>query len=493
MYEPGYLTWVHDYHLLLLPSYILRRHRTAHIGLFLHSPFPASDVFRTIAVRDELLRAMLNADLIGFLLLRVHAQLPDVLQADARPRVPIPPRRLPRSRVWWPTCHGASLDVWHLAASAQAAHGRRGDGAGARRSRARRRVQGEPRQGDGQAAGHPRGRRLPRPFQGVQLKLLAWEGLLINYPGHRRGHALVQICLARNQVKLVQGAIKVQEEIETIVRRISASFPGTIFYELRSGISTAARMLLWQESDVSVFSAVKAVNVWPLEYVLARSFANVPAGVLVLSEFTGFARVLNGALQVNPFSQNALQGALDMALQLPAAEREARAKKDLGHIVTNTSEDWGRRFLVDLKSMKRKQEEHWMAVGFGLASFRMVGMGNNFKALDTQQCLLSFRRSARRAFLLDWGGTLTPADSGFYDVRDSQTFEVAEGVLDMLRALCADPNNHVMILSGLGRDKRTAGVWLRAQPVARRRVRFPLPHPQRAVGAADARRQHQLA
>lgn len=44
VYEPGFMTWVHDYHLLLLPSYILRRHHTAHIGLFLHSPFPASDV-----------------------------------------------------------------------------------------------------------------------------------------------------------------------------------------------------------------------------------------------------------------------------------------------------------------------------------------------------------------------------------------------------------------------------------------------------------------
>lgn len=45
VYEPGYMIWAHDYHLLLLPSFILRRHRTAHIGLFLHSPFPASDVF----------------------------------------------------------------------------------------------------------------------------------------------------------------------------------------------------------------------------------------------------------------------------------------------------------------------------------------------------------------------------------------------------------------------------------------------------------------
>ena len=82
--------------------------------------------------------------------------------------------------------------------------------------------------------------------------------------------------------------------------------------------------------------------------------------------------MLNGALRVNPFSQKQLQEALNTALELPSAEREARAKKDLAHVNSNTSEDWGRRFLVDLKSMKRKQEEHWMAVGFGLASFRMV-------------------------------------------------------------------------------------------------------------------------
>ena len=111
---------------------------------------------------------------------------------------------------------------------------------------------------------------------------------------------------------------RVQEEIETIVRRISQSYPGTIFYELRAGISTAARMLLWQQSDVAVFSAVReAVNVWPLEYVLTRSLPRETekperelAGVLVLSEFSGFSRVLNGALRVNPFSQKQLQEVL---------------------------------------------------------------------------------------------------------------------------------------------------------------------------------------
>ena len=44
-------------------------------------------------------------------------------------------------------------------------------------------------------------------FKGVQLKLLAWEALLASYPKYRRGHVLVQICIAsRNQVKLVRDA-----------------------------------------------------------------------------------------------------------------------------------------------------------------------------------------------------------------------------------------------------------------------------------------------
>ena len=51
------------------------------------------------------------------------------------------------------------------------------------------------------------------------------------------------------------------------------------------------------------------------------------------------------------------------------------------------------------------------------------------------------------------GGTLTPADMGFYDMREETRYEVPEAVLSTLRMLCADPSNHVMILSGLGRDK----------------------------------------
>lgn len=43
--------WIHDYHLMLLPSFLRKRFNAARIGFFLHCPFPSSEVFRTFPVR----------------------------------------------------------------------------------------------------------------------------------------------------------------------------------------------------------------------------------------------------------------------------------------------------------------------------------------------------------------------------------------------------------------------------------------------------------
>ncbi len=57
--------WIHDYHLLVLPSLLRKRFNRIRAGLFLHCPFPSSEIFRTFPKREELLRSLLNADLIG--------------------------------------------------------------------------------------------------------------------------------------------------------------------------------------------------------------------------------------------------------------------------------------------------------------------------------------------------------------------------------------------------------------------------------------------
>ena len=48
IYQPGDLIWVHDYHLLLVPKLLRQLIPEAVIGLFVHTPWPSSEVFRCL-------------------------------------------------------------------------------------------------------------------------------------------------------------------------------------------------------------------------------------------------------------------------------------------------------------------------------------------------------------------------------------------------------------------------------------------------------------
>lgn len=65
-WRPGDSILIHDYHLLLLPSLLRARLPYAEIGFFMHAAFPSSEVFRCLNARNELLKGLLGADLVGF-------------------------------------------------------------------------------------------------------------------------------------------------------------------------------------------------------------------------------------------------------------------------------------------------------------------------------------------------------------------------------------------------------------------------------------------
>jgi len=62
----GATVWVHDYQLLLVPAMLRELRPDLHIGFFLHIPFPPVELFMQLPRRDELLRGLLGADLVGF-------------------------------------------------------------------------------------------------------------------------------------------------------------------------------------------------------------------------------------------------------------------------------------------------------------------------------------------------------------------------------------------------------------------------------------------
>ncbi|KAJ9565826.1 hypothetical protein OSB04_001792 [Centaurea solstitialis] len=65
-YQEGDIVWCHDYHLMFLPKCLKEQNSNIKVGWFLHTPFPSSEIHRTMPSRSELLTAVLAADLVGF-------------------------------------------------------------------------------------------------------------------------------------------------------------------------------------------------------------------------------------------------------------------------------------------------------------------------------------------------------------------------------------------------------------------------------------------
>jgi trehalose-6-phosphate synthase len=66
IYQESNLIWIHGFHLMLLPSQLRRTLKLAKIGLFFHTPFPSSEIWKVLPRREELLRGILGADQLGF-------------------------------------------------------------------------------------------------------------------------------------------------------------------------------------------------------------------------------------------------------------------------------------------------------------------------------------------------------------------------------------------------------------------------------------------
>src|SRR5438876_7624967 len=79
------LVWVHDYHLIPLGEELRKLGRTQPIGFFLHTPFPAAELFRVLPNHRDVVRSLCAYDLVGF---RTQQDLARNPPRDARPNRP---------------------------------------------------------------------------------------------------------------------------------------------------------------------------------------------------------------------------------------------------------------------------------------------------------------------------------------------------------------------------------------------------------------------
>jgi alpha,alpha-trehalose-phosphate synthase [UDP-forming] len=333
--EPGDFIWVHDYHLMMCADALRKGALQHRLAYFHHIPFPAPDIFEVLPWRAELLRALLEFDVVGF---QTHRDRRNFISCLRRF---LPNVRLHRggeisiarvdSRATTLGTYPISIDCQLFAAA-------------------------DRQPAIAKAAATLRGRlgqtrvmlgvdRLDYT-KGIPSRLMAFEKFLERNPDLSGEVTLVQIVVP-SRSNIAEYA-DLRHRIEVLVSRINGSYgmPGwvPINYFYRS-FSRDELITFYRAADIAVVTPLKdGMNLVAKEFCASRSDGT---GVLILSEFAGAAAELKcGALLVNPHDTDGFVSAMEEALEMDEAEQRRRMRAIQSHLKTHDVFDWCRSLTI---------------------------------------------------------------------------------------------------------------------------------------------------
>lgn len=413
-FEPGDLIWIHDYHLMLLPSLLRERLPDARIGFFLHIPFPSYEVFRILPWRRAVLDGLLGADVIGFhtltylrhfttALLRIaglESQVDHLTYADREVRLGAFPMGVDAE------AFAALADSEPIRAAAATIRSEAGD---------RKILLGIDRLDY---------------TKGLPTRLLAFERLLERKPELRDKVRFLQVAEPSRVGIGPYDALR--QQVDEMLGHINGRFGTTtampVHYMYRS-FNQQEVVTMYRAADVMVVTPLRdGMNLVAKEFCASRTDED---GVLILSEFAGAAAELGEALRVNPYDVDQLAEVFEQALEMKPEERRRRMRSLRQRVMEYDVHTWARSFLETLEATSVDSSGAVPSLTLESVADALVARIRAEKALN---------------LFLDYDGTLVPL------MPFPELAAPDDDLRDLIGALVRKPKIGMHILSGRPRD-----------------------------------------
>ncbi|MCH7957785.1 MAG: alpha,alpha-trehalose-phosphate synthase (UDP-forming) [Proteobacteria bacterium] len=331
--EASDLIWVHDYHLIPLGEELRKKGVTQPMGFFLHTPFPAMEIFIALPSHYALVRALCSYDVVGFQTENDLRAFLDYIVHEAGGSILGDHLIRAFGRTVRVEVFPIGIDTEDFVKSAKQAADSEST------KRLRKRV----------------GKRLwligvdrLDYSKGLVERFHSFERLLETRPEYRGKVTLMQIAPpTRSEVPEYR---EIRRNLETEAGHINgrfADFDWTPIHYLNKSFKRQNLAGFFRVSRIGLVTPLRdGMNFVAKEYVAAQD-ARDP-GVLVLSRFAGAARELDAALLVNPFDYDAVADAMARGIEMPLEERRERWAAMMVKLRANTLSTWRDSFLKAL-------------------------------------------------------------------------------------------------------------------------------------------------
>ncbi|MFS2281066.1 trehalose-6-phosphate synthase [Microbacterium sp. OR21] len=345
----GGTVWVHDYQLQLVPEMVRGLRPDVTIGYFHHIPFPAHGLYAQLPWRDQVLRGLLGADVIGFQRTQDAANFLAAAKRRLGHEIKASTIALPDGRMPVVKAFPISIDTTPYRELAE-------------RPDIRARAV-EIREGLGNPKHILLGVDRLDYTKGIRHRIKAYGELLDQGRISVEDVAFIQV--ASPSRERVDAYMHLRDEVELSIGRINGdhdTLGHTAIRYLHQGFPREEMVAMYLAADVMLVTALRdGMNLVAKEYVATRADNR---GVLVLSEFTGAADELRQALRVNPHDIEGLKDAIVDAIEMPRAEQGKRMRALRKRVLENDVQAWSRSFLAALeRAGHARQRRHEGAHG----------------------------------------------------------------------------------------------------------------------------------
>ncbi len=409
--KPDDLVWIHDFHFFLLPQYLRERKCQARLGFFLHIPFPSSEIYRQLPIREELLRSILNCDLIGFhdysYLRHFSSSLHQVLGVQSSMVSVREGKRLVNFGVY-----PVSIDSADFKKRA--------------RSKEVQKIVEE-------FAVVKKGMKIILGVdrldytKGIDLKLKSFQYLLQNYEELRGKVQLIQVAVPSRTD--VPEYIRLKKEVDELIGEINGEFSTPTYSPIQyifNSVPWQQLHALYQLSNVLCISSKRdGMNLVSLEYIISQNPQS--PGVVVLSEFAGAISTLTQAISINPHDIPETAKALFTAIKMPLAERKERYQPMAEFLDSYTATTWASAFMDDLGGERTGEDEVRV---------------QTLRTEEDYKRVCHIEKNAKTLFFLDYDGTLAAIH------KDPNKAILSKDMQKVLKTLRSKKNFKLVIVSG---------------------------------------------